>query len=103
MYLRPMSEHIISETEVGERFPELVDRALAGEDVRITRGGAVVAELKSATPTSAAHPTPAAQLPGKLLTQADLDWLRANRVGDKSRLREDAGEAVRRMRNEDWR
>ena len=92
-----IGEHRISEAEARDRLPELIDRALAGERVQITRGGKPVAELRG--PDSGESPLPK----GRLLTQADLEWFRAHRVGDRTLVKEDAGEAVSRMRDEDWR
>ena len=69
----------------------LIDLALAGETVVITRGGAPMVELKAvAQPKS-----------GKM-TPADLEWLRQNRVpADQTGL--DAGAFVSEMSDEDWR
>lgn len=82
----------MTETEARDRLPDLIDRALAGEDVRITRSGATVVELRPVAPARM----------GRVMTQADWEWLDANRVG--SRIpKEDAGSLVSRMRDEDWR
>lgn len=48
-------------------LPRLIDKAIAGEEVIITRHGKVVAELKSAAPSSPKPPT------------ATYAWLRAQR------------------------
>lgn len=83
-----MSAHSVAEAK--DRLPELIDRALKGEDVVITREGEPVVELK-----------PIPQLkPGRRITQQDLDWLAAHRVGVKQPS-EDAGTFVSRMRDED--
>ena len=71
------------------RLPELIDRALQGESVVITRHGRPVAELR---------PIPR---PARKITAAALDWLAEHRVG--KRAREDAGTFVSRMRDEDER
>ena len=71
------------------RLSELIDRALAGEGVTITRHGHPVVELK---------PVAAGAVP---VTAADLDWLAARRVGRKGA--EDAGAFVSRMRDEEER
>ena len=75
--------------EAKNRLPELIDRALKGEDVVITRHGRPVVELK---------PIPK---PPRPVTQEDLDWLAARR-GKRLSAREKAGELVSRMRDEDW-
>jgi antitoxin (DNA-binding transcriptional repressor) of toxin-antitoxin stability system len=80
-----------SVTEAKERFPELVDRALNGENVVIMRDGRPLVELK---------PVPST-VEGRRITQADIDWLKANRVG-RIMPKEDAGTFVSRMRDEDW-
>lgn len=81
----------LSVAEAQERLSELIDLALAGEGVVITRDGRPVAKLK---PVQPAAPT------GRRVTEADLDWLAARRVG--SIMPEmDAGELVSQMRDED--
>ncbi len=84
-----MSSHTIA--EAGENLAELIDRAIAGEGVVITRDGTPVAEL---------HPVKVASQ-GRPVTEADIEWLRQNRVGTIM-PREDAGTFVSRMRDEDW-
>lgn len=83
-----MSQHSVAEAR--NQLSSLIDRALAGEDVTITRHGRPVVELRPLQPVSRA------------VSGADLDWLSAHRVavslGDV-----DARELVRRMRDEDWR
>jgi prevent-host-death family protein len=88
-YIRAMTTHSI--TEAKNHLPELIDRALKGESVVITRRGQPVVELK-----------PVVQQPGRRITQADIDWLDAHRVGLKG-AGEDAVTTVMRMRDEDWR
>ncbi|MDQ2083367.1 type II toxin-antitoxin system Phd/YefM family antitoxin [Xanthobacteraceae bacterium Astr-EGSB] len=82
-----MSTHNIA--EASHNLPELIDRALAGEGVVITRDGRPVVELK---------PLPATA-PGRRVTPEDMDWLAARRVG-RSVPDEDAGTLVSRMRDE---
>jgi antitoxin (DNA-binding transcriptional repressor) of toxin-antitoxin stability system len=82
-----MSTHSVAEAK--NHLPELIDRALKGESVVITRHGHPVVELKAVPP------------PPRRITQADIDWLDAHRVGVKQPL-EDAGTLVSRMRDEDW-
>lgn len=83
-----MSQHSVVEAK--NNLSELIERALKGESVVITRHGKAVVELKAVQPV------------GRPVTQADLDWLRARRV----KLTEGAESAVElllRMRDEDWR
>jgi prevent-host-death family protein len=80
-----MSTHSVAEAK--NRLPELIDRALKGEEVVITRHGRPVAELR---------PIPAQARP---VSAEALDWLAARRV--KTRVgTEDAGALVSRMRDE---
>jgi prevent-host-death family protein len=83
-----MSTHSVADAK--NHLPRLIDRALAGEPVVITRHGHPVVELR---------PVPA---PPRRVTQADIDWLRAHRVGRKV-ASEDAGTATSRMRDEEAR
>jgi prevent-host-death family protein len=82
-----MSAYSVAEAK--NRLPELIDRALKGEDVVITRHGHSVVELK---------PVPAAP---RTLTDADLDWLAKRRAG-RGKSKQDAGAFVSRMRDEEW-
>lgn len=82
-----MSSHSIAETK--DRLSELIARAEKGEDVVITRHGRPVIRF-----------TPVAQPTGRM-TDADLDWIAKRRVG-RGRPKENAGEFVSRMRDEDW-
>ena len=79
-----------SVTEAKNRLPELIDRALAGEDVTITRHGH---PLVGITPKKASARRP--------VTKEDIDWLIAHRVPCKSGG-PDAGELVSQMRDDDW-
>jgi prevent-host-death family protein len=83
-----MSNHSVAEAKT--HLPALIDRALAGETVVITRHGHPVAELR---PLRAAHAD---------VSVADIEWLDSRRVGGKPAA-EDAGQATSRMRDEDWR
>ena len=80
-----MSTHSVAEAK--NRLPELIDRALKGEGVVITRHGRPVVELR---------PIPE---PARPVSAATLDWLAAHRVGTKH-PKEDAGAFVSRMRDE---
>lgn len=89
-----MSKYSVAHAK--NNLPKLIDRALAGEAVVITRRGRPVVEL---------HPVLAAAKP---VSQDGIDWLDKNRVvprgkaaGKKRWL--NAGELVSAMRDEDWR
>jgi len=79
-----------SVTDAKNHLPQLIDRALDGEPVVITRHGTPVVELRA---------IPAPPCP---VTQADIDWLDAHRVG-RAPAPLDAGAEVSRMRDEDSR
>jgi prevent-host-death family protein len=81
-----MGKHSIAEAR--DNLSKLIDRALEGEDVVLTRHGQPVVTLKPVKPT-----------PGPL-TRESLEWLRAIRVKPK-RITEDAATLVRRMRDEE--
>jgi antitoxin (DNA-binding transcriptional repressor) of toxin-antitoxin stability system len=83
-----MGNHSVAEAK--NKLSELIDRALRGEGVVITRHGTPVVELRAIPPV----PRP--------VTKADIEWLEAHRVGRLSAT-EDAGTLVSRMRDEDWR
>ncbi len=80
-----MSTHSIADAT--SQLPCLIDRALNGESVVISRDGQPVVELR---------PLPAMPRP---VTQADIDWLDAHRVG-QTQAGLDAATEVRRMRDE---
>lgn len=80
-----MSNYSVAEAK--NHLSELIDRALKGEDVVITRHGNAVIELK---PVSK---------PPRPITQADLDWLDEHRV--PSRAKTDAGSLLKKMRDEE--
>lgn len=84
--LSEMSEHSIAEAK--NKLSDLIERALRGEGVVITKHGRPVVELKPIAP------------PARPVTAADLDWLAARRV--KGCPKEDAGTLVSQMRDEDW-
>ncbi len=83
-----MGTHSVAEAK--NRLPELIDRALKGEGVVITRHGRPVVELK---------PIPE---PARCVSAADLDWLAAHRIGRLSEAG-DAGTLVSRFRDEEER
>ena len=83
-----MSTHSVAEAK--NKLPELIDRALKGEGVIITRHGRPVVELK---------PIPEVARP---ISSADLDWLAAHRAGVRP-AKDDAGKLLMRLRDEDER
>lgn len=87
-----MSTHSLAEAK--DHLSELIDRALSGEAVTITRDGSPVVELKPLQDRSAI------QQPPRGITSTDIEWLRAHRVGRRT-ASIDAGELVSRMRDED--
>jgi prevent-host-death family protein len=80
-----MSTHSVAEAK--NQLPKLIDRALDGETVVITRRGQPVVELRPVRP------------PPRPMTKADIEWLRARRVG-RQMSQTDAATLVRQMREE---
>lgn len=80
-----MGKHSVAEAK--NKLSELIDRALEGEGVVITRHGRPVVELR---------PIPKSPKP---LTDEAIDWLVKHRVGRRP-PREDAGTAVSKLRDE---
>lgn len=88
--LWPSSDYnfrVSSVAEAKTHLSELIDRALAGEEVVITRHGRPVVTLKPVTP------------PPHRITKEDIAWLRARRVGQAPAI--DAGSFISAMRDED--
>jgi len=83
-----MSQHSVAVAR--NQLSRLIERALAGEAVTITRNGRPVVELRPLQPMPRA------------ISGADLDWLSAHRVAVRLG-HSDSGELVGRMRDEDWR
>jgi prevent-host-death family protein len=83
-----MSTHSVAEAK--NRLPELIDRALKGEDIVITRHGHPVVELKPVRPRA------------RPVSAEALEWLKARRV-KLNNPKEDAGAFVSKMRDEEWR
>ena len=81
-----MSDYSVAEAK--NNLSKLIDRALSGEGVVITRHGQPVVELKPVQKTV------------RPITAAGLDWIASHRVGRRSD--EDAGAFVSAMRDEDW-
>jgi prevent-host-death family protein len=82
-----MAQHSVAEAK--NHLSDLIDRAVAGEPVVITRHGHPVVELKAVRP----HARP--------VTPEDLDWLATHRVEMKPMV--DAGALLSRMRDEEER
>jgi prevent-host-death family protein len=82
-----MTDYSVADAK--NNLSKLIDQALGGEGVVITRHGQPVVELKPVRKAARA------------ITGADLDWIAARRVGRRSE--EDAGRFVSTMRDEDWR
>jgi prevent-host-death family protein len=80
-----MSTHTVAEAK--NQLSKLIDRALKGEGIVITRRGQPVVELKPVQPV----PRP--------IADADIEWLRARRVGG-TMPKTDAGTLVNEMRDE---
>lgn len=80
-----MSMHSI--TEAKKRLSELIDRALKGERMVLTRHGRPVVELRPVAPTV------------RQLTREDVDWLAVRRVG-AVRPQANAGALVSGMRDD---
>jgi prevent-host-death family protein len=87
-----MSQHSVA--DASGLLPRLIDRALAGEDVRITRDGKPVVALVPVRPSDSDKPP---------VTAAALDWLASRRVG-YGKAAQDAGALVSQMRDSgtDW-
>ncbi len=84
---------IYSVAEAKAKFSALIDEAIKGEAVTITRHGHAVVEVRAVAGKAKPKPRP--------MTEADFEWLAKRRVGRKA-PREDAGALVSRMRDEDW-
>ncbi len=81
-------DHTFAEAE--HQLSELIDRAIAGEGVVITRDGKPVAALRAVS---------AASSEGRPVSQASIEWLARHRVGQIIPT-EDAATLVRKMREE---
>ena len=80
-----MSTYSVADAK--NHLSQLIDRALDGEGVIITRHGRPVVELKPMD--EVARP----------MSSADLDWIAAHRVG-RTAANEDSGALVERIRDE---
>jgi len=84
-----MSNHSVAEAK--NHLSALIDRALKGEGVVITRDGLPVVELKAVLASRPARP----------VTAADVDWLETHLVGRKMPTK-DAGTLLSEMRDEEY-
>ena len=80
-----MGKHSVAEAK--NKLSELIDRAIGGEGVVITRHGRPVVELRAIPPAA------------KPITPEAVDWLRQRRVGRRM-PREDSVTAVSKIRDE---
>jgi prevent-host-death family protein len=80
-----MSAYSIAEAK--NKLPQLINRALGGVDVVITRHGQPVVELKPVKPAA------------QMMTEADWAWLEAHRL-PRLDPEKDAVELVREIRDE---
>ncbi len=84
-----MSEHSIGEAQAN--LSDLIDRALAGEGVVITREGRPAVVLKPLRSS------------GRPVTDADLRWLAERRAASSAKpCAVGAGATVSRLRDEGW-
>lgn len=81
-----MSTYSVAEAKA--KLSALIDEALEGKPVTITRHGHAVVELRATAPAP------------RRITQADLDWLAERRKGRKTG--QNAVELIRKARDEDW-
>ncbi|MGH7094088.1 MAG: type II toxin-antitoxin system Phd/YefM family antitoxin [Stellaceae bacterium] len=89
-YIAIMSTYTLADAEI--RLSELIDRALSGEGVVITRDDQSSVELKAMKPeTKRPRPRP--------MTEADIERLKARRAG-LPMPKTDAATLVRQMREE---
>ncbi len=79
-----MQEHSVADAKT--HLSALIDKALAGESVVITRHGRPVVALRPLQP------------PAKSVTTADIDWLASCRAGPAPGL--DAGQLLSLMRDD---
>jgi prevent-host-death family protein len=83
-----MSTHSVAEAK--NQLSKLIDRALKGESVVITRRGQPVVELK---------PVPAIPAKPRRVTEANIEWLRVHRAR-LTPCKTDAETLIRQMRDE---
>lgn len=81
-----MSRHSVADAK--NHLPKLIDRALAGEEITITRRGHPVVRLIAAT-----------EVRGTIL---DAEWIKRNRVIPESVSELSAADLIRKMRDEGY-
>jgi len=81
-----MAKHSVAEAK--NHLPDLIDRALGGEEVIITRHGHPVVELRRIS-----------RLP-RPVEAKEIDWLAQRRVGRRP-FKHDAGTLISNLRDED--
>jgi len=91
-----MSTHTVAETK--NQLSKLIDRALKGEHIVVTRRGQPVIEFKPVQKNEQQQETSTP----RWTVEEQLEWLRARRVGRKP-AKTDAATLVRQMRDEEWR
>ncbi len=84
-----MGKHSVAEAK--SHLSSLIDRALAGDEVIITRHGTPVVEIRPVVKA------------GRVVTKEAIDWLITNRVTPERPATLNAAELIRQMRDEDWR
>jgi prevent-host-death family protein len=82
-----MGQHSVVEAK--NKLSELIDRALKGEGIVITRHGQPLVELKPIKP------------PAKPITREALDWLKERRAKRRA-VKVDSGTLMSKLRDE-WR
>jgi prevent-host-death family protein len=84
-----MGKHSVAEAK--SHLSSLIDRALDGDEVIITRHGTPVVEIRPVVKQA------------RVLTHEAIEWLDANRVVPQRPATQNAAEIIRQMRDEDWR
>jgi prevent-host-death family protein len=84
-----MGKHSVAEAK--SHLSSLIDRALDGDEVIITRHGTPVVEIRPVMKQA------------RVITKEAIDWLDANRVIPQRPATQNAAEIIRQMRDEDWR
>jgi prevent-host-death family protein len=84
-----MGKHSVAEAK--SHLSSLIDRALDGDEVIITRHGTPVVEIR------------AVMKQARVMTGEAMEWLDANRVIPQRPPTQNAAELIRQMRDEDWR
>ena len=89
-----MSTHTVAETK--NQLSKLIDRALKGEHIVVTRRGQPVIEFKPVQKNEKQQETSTP----RWTVEEQLEWLRAHRIGRISD--KDAATLIREMRDEEW-